>query len=419
MMAPQAMQTPSQKELQDFNPNDLVDRTGQLPFFHFEWKEPGKKKGEKVPPQRKKKRRQLSIPNRAMIALHKLFRVHLEVAIAQMGDESASSDNYPLRRIPSATGCVPGSNHFKNSLAHKGKRFYYVTDLKSAYPSVDLHRLTILLVFIFKYRTYKDEYGIRYFGRNELAHFAMETDLAFAQWESFVKMAFGGLGGHGLAVGGPLSPYLLNLYCEVFLDSRVRQYCEKREDRQHPEKTILYTRYVDDLVWSSDTIISSERRREFRRMISEAGFTVNHRKSQVLDRENGIVFITKVGLDERKNGTSLVFPDRKRQRLEGIIKSFLCEPFQKDNPEVIAGLAAEFLHYYSLSYPVESIKRPEPTRSDKRTFGLCKEFEKAALPNLERLRYARERKQHEKGEQIHREKKLRNILKARKARTGR
>jgi hypothetical protein len=133
-----------------FDPNDLVDWTGKLPSFHFEWREPGKKKGEKLPPNRKKKRRKLCIPNRAMrLRCTSFFKVHLEMAIDLMGDESDGSDNYTLRRLPSATGCVSGSNHFKNSAAHISKKFFYVTDFAHAYPSVDLKRLTMLLVYIF------------------------------------------------------------------------------------------------------------------------------------------------------------------------------------------------------------------------------------------------------------------------------
>jgi hypothetical protein len=105
-----------------WNPNDFVDWTGKLPSFHFEWREPGKKKGEKLPPNRRKKRRKLCIPNRAMrLRCTSASNVHLEMAIDLMGDESDGSDNYTLRRLPSATGCVSGSNHFKNAAAHIGK----------------------------------------------------------------------------------------------------------------------------------------------------------------------------------------------------------------------------------------------------------------------------------------------------------
>lgn len=405
-MATRAKRIPSEeKELRDFNPNDLVDRMGQLPSFFIGWKEPGKKKGEKLPPQRRKKRRLISIPNRAMTGLHKLFKTHVEDAIGRMGDGNGGKDNFTLRKFPSATGCVSGSNYFKNGAMHADKRFFYITDFEDAYPSVDLRRLAVLLVFIFKYPVYKVDYSVRQFGRNELAHYAMETDPMFDCMLSFVKMAFGNIGGEGLAVGGPLSPYLLNLYCEVFLDNRVRQYCERLEDREHPEKQILYSRYVDDLVWSSDTIISSKRRKELRRMISEAGFSVNHWKSRVLDKRKGAVFVTKVGLENRDGRAVLVFPKKKRWRLEGLIKSYLTEPFQNDNPEMITGVAAEFLHYFKLV---------SPTEADKRTFRLCKRFEEKAAPYLSKLYHERERSRSEKEEAEKREQKRKRLLSIRR-----
>lgn len=420
-MAIRAKKAPSQqKELTGWNPNDLVDKAGELPSFYLEWREPGKKKGEKLPPQRRKKRRLLSIPNHSMIALHKLFKTHLEAAIDRMGDGSDGSDNYTLRRLPSATGCVLGSNHYKNAEAHAKKKFFYITDFANAYPNVDLRRLTILLVYIFRYEVYGLDYSVRSFGRNELAHFAVETDPMFEQWYSFVRMAFGGIRGEGLTVGGPLSPMLLNLYCEVYLDGRIRQYLEKLEDRRDPNTKILYTRYVDDLVFSSGRFIFFKRREEFRRMIAEAGFEVNHRKTKLVDKDHGTVFVTKVGLENRKGDPTIVFPKKKRCRLEGIIKSFLCEPFQVDKPEVITGMAAEFLHYYRLvtTDPHDKGKRLEPSRSDMRTFAWCKAFEEVAAPHLKKLQFAREKSTGEKEENRKREKHLKHVLKARMRRAA-
>lgn len=422
-MATKAKNAPSkQKGLVGFNPNDLVDKAGVLPSFHLDWREPGKKKGEKLPPQRRKKRRLLSIPNRPMVMLHKLFKTHLDAAIDRMGDGNEGSDNYTLRRLLSSTGCVTGSNHYKNAELHIKKKFFYITDFTNAYPSVDLRRLTILLVYIFRYDLYGLDYSVRSFGRNELAHYAMETDPMFEQWYSFVRMAFGGIRGEGLTVGGPLSPTLLNLYCEVYLDSRIRQYLKKLEDRRDPGTQILYSRYVDDLVFSSSRFIFFGHREELRRMIADAGFRVNHRKSKVIDKDHGTVFITKVGLEDRGNKktvtSTIVFPKKKRCRLEGIIKSFLCEPFQIDTPEIIAGMAAEFLHYYRLvtTDPNDKEKRTEPSRSDARTFRWCKAFEEIA--DLKQLQYAKEKEKERKELEARQEKHLKHVLKARMRRAA-
>jgi hypothetical protein len=199
-------------------------------------------------------------------------------------------------------------------------------------------------------------------------------------------MAFGGMYGDGLAVGGNLSPYLLNLYCEVFLDSRLREKFAKAEDKLAPERTITYTRYVDDLVFSRGILISIDTRREIRNYIEEAGFEINHRKSRVLARKMGTVFVTKQGLgesmeeelmgdeDAEESGKNLpavlVFPQKKRRRIHGIIGSYLAPKFWNDAPEVVRGLIAEFLHYYK---NVET-----KTKTDAKTFALCKQFLEAS-----------------------------------------
>ncbi len=104
-------------------------------------------------------------------------------------------------------------------------------------------------------------------------------------------------------------------------------------------------------------------------IIENAGFQVNHRKSKVLDKQQGAVHVTKVGIELIETEAVLRFPQRKRRRIEGVLKSYLVVPFQKDNPEVIRGMIAEFLYYYSLV---------TPTKSDERTMALCKRFQNAS-----------------------------------------
>ena len=371
-----ALSVPKEKEL-EFNPLSLIPMAGKNPSFDFVWKDVSQKAGEHVPTQRRKKRRLIGRPNSVMKRLHQLFNEYLEKAINDIGTNEKDKESYTLRKMPSATGCVPGSNPYVNAKKHIGRRFCYITDFADAYPSVDLHRLTTLLVFIFKHSVYGIDYAVRTFARNELAQFAMEADLLFPKMYSFVQFAFGGLYGKGLAVGGTLSPYLLNLYCEVYLDSRIRQHCEKTKDLKHPEKELVYSRYVDDLVFSSSTIISSERRGLLRQFIVEAGFHVNHRKSKVLDRSMGAVHITKVGLEESKTGTVIRFPQKKRRRIEGMMKSYLAQPFQQDKPEITRGMIAEFLYYYS---------QVTPTASDERTMKLCRKFNETSAAYRKRYK---------------------------------
>ncbi len=388
--------TPAESE---WNPLDLVQEAGERPSFYFKWGNPSEKTSSgapAVPRKQKKKRRLIGSPNPAMERLHTLFKNELEKAIERMGRENT----YTLRYLPSSTGCVPGSNQLKNIKRHEMGEYFYITDFQNAYQSVDLDRLTVLLVYIFKYAHWRADYSLRQLARNELAQFAIKDDPLFKGMRSFVNIAFAGLRVQGLAVGGPLSPYLLNLYCEVYLDSRLRDHFERKELRSHPEKSVVIGRFVDDLVISRGTLISSDARREIRMMINDAGFQVKHLKSKVLKRSMGTVFITGLGLrsppredDVEEDGVImeegiLVFPRKKRRRIEGAMKSYLkpvpprlgsgtsLPGYWNDSPEQVLGLAAEFVHYYS------NVRTPN--KSDERTMNLYKQFLEVAKPHLKK-----------------------------------
>lgn len=358
--------TRQKEELIDFS--SFIRNTGGDPSFTFEWGYPKEKHGEKLPKKLRGKRRLISRPNPAMRALHISFGKFLYERM-----DALQGPDRSMLKLKSSTGCVPGSNHYMNALQHSQGKYFYITDFSHAYPSVDLRRLTLLLLFILRREKYSD-YSFLMFAGNELAHFALEEDPNFQQALGFVRFAFGGLHGEGLAVGGILSPFLLNLYCEVFLDSRLRYYCEKKKVHGSPETFITYTRYVDDLVFSRGIVFSSTTRKEIERFIHEAGFTVNRRKTRILNVDQGTVFVTKVGMrvaaEQEQSSLVIVFPQSKRRRLHGIIKSYLATPFQNDSPEVVRGLAAEFLYYYKLV--------DNPTKTDEKTFVLCKAFEQAS-----------------------------------------
>ena len=368
-----------------FDPNTLLSEVSGVPDFNFIWGDPKGKKGVKLPSKLRGKRRLIGHPNGAMRKLHSLFGAFLQHQLEAMGD-----DGKWLRILPSATGCVPKSNPMNNSEKHVQGKFFYTTDFAHAYPSVDLERLSLLLTFIFRHEEYGIYYSVDQFARNELAHYAMRCDPLFPRMQGFIAFAFGGLYGKGLAVGGPLSPLLLNLYSEVFLDSRLRTFFYKKLNLKAPERTITYTRYVDDLVFSRGIPIPFFMRSEIRQFITDAGFEVNHRKSSVRSRAMGTVFVTKIGMRADKSASEdahpalLVFPQKKRRRIHGIIQSYLATPYWNDSPEVIRGVIAEFLHYYKHVVI--------PTKTDAKTFAMCREFEQVSEPY--RKDYTKKKRQH-------------------------
>jgi hypothetical protein len=325
---------------------DFLGAIGGEPKMDFHWKEVAGK------------RRLLGNPNKAMRVLHEQFGWHIKSAIRDLQEDV----NYGIRRLPSATGCVPSSNPTKNALRHAKGKFFYVTDLKDAYPSIDLERLALFLTFLFHYKEHAigGNVSLKFFMWSD-GHDRIRQDPLFGQLLTLLQCHFSGLHGKGLAIGGPLSPYLMNLYCEVYLDSQLRPWCTKRG--------ITYTRYVDDLVFSSETAyIREDQRKKIREFINAAGFRPNHRKSKVLVLRRGTVFITKVGLESRSDHATarLVFPQRKRRRLRNAIMDYLT--WQTDWPEKVSGLVAEFLYHY------KNVGTGR-TASDKKLFALCWAFE--------------------------------------------
>ncbi len=259
---------------------------------------------------------------------------------------------------------MKGSNSQKNALQHRLGRFFYITDIKDAYPSLDLERLALFITRVVKHTEYEEEISLKFFGvdpRKDL----IRDDPIFREVLGLLRMYFSGSYGDGLAVGGPSSPFLMNLFCEVFIDAPLRRLCEKW--------ALKYARYVDDLTFSSELIISAEQRKEIRKIIEAAGFQVNHRKSRILARSMGTVFVTQVGLAEQ-SGTAvarLVFPQKKRRHLHRVIHDYLAQ--RTDWPEQVSGYIAEFLYYYK----VVGAK----TATDRKTFALCRWFEKVWAMN--------------------------------------
>ena len=330
----------------DDNPFLLTDALGGHPSIDFFWKEAGGK------------RRLVGNSNNPMRRLHRLFGGYIRTGIATMG-----KDNYPLRRFPSASAFVTGANPLKNAQRHANGRFFYITDIWNAYPSVDLEKLAGLIVYIRKYDVHRADFSLSMLGQRSLLLEELKDDALFPLLSAFLKFFCSGMYGRGLAVGGTLSPYLFNLFCEVYVDAGLRQMCKKYD--------ITYSRYADDCVFSRNKPIIRDIRKELRECITRGGFVVNHRKSKVLSREMGAVFVTKIGLRDSTAATEdtleaiLVFSQKKRRCLHGMIGSYLSG--QMDWPEKVSGFIAEFLYYYK--------NVGTPTCTDQKTFALCKKFE--------------------------------------------
>ena len=312
------------------------------------------------------KSKTIAAPNKYMRELQQRFLSDLKTHVhAQIGN-----DFFPLRELLSATGFIKGSNSMINAQKHVASNYFFITDLVKAFPNIDLERLAALLIYIYKADHYRTLFDIRHINRRYEEIFEDEDyELAL----NFVTKYLSGQYQQGLAIGGPASPYLMNIYCEAYLDVHLRRFCENNGN-------IIYTRYADDLTFSrASGFMGKDLRRNLRKLIQEAGFEINHRKSYVRWFDVGEVVITKTILSKSKGVkvAKLVFSQKARRKLHGLIKSYL--HMQMDHPEVVSGHIAGFLHYY------KNVKTP--TRSDEKTFSLCKAFEEAWAPYKSKYSY--------------------------------
>lgn len=213
-----------------------------------------------------KKRRVIYMPNPAMKSLHKRFLVKLR----------------PLLYLPFATGAVPRGSARANVVIHRNSRYFYITDLRDAFLSVDDGRLLKVLTEIDPEESRKD-----------LGEFIRRFCIA---------------PGGGLYVGSPSSPDLFNVYAGHLIDVQLGELCARYG--------IIYTRYLDDLVFSSGQAIGKRKRRAIREIIYSAGFEVNQRKSRVCDLRQAPIKINGIGLEY---GGRIFVPRQYTRRTMGLI----------------------------------------------------------------------------------------------------
>lgn len=224
------------------------------------------------------KRRRISAPNKPMLALHK----RLVEDIREVGFYS-----------PSATGCKEGSSPYKNVMRHSvsiGKkkkkifpRYFYLLDLKSAYENIQIDLLVEAMEHFFPVLK----------GQN-----VKKFLLGYCIHPEF----------KGLYAGSPSSPDLFNLYCEYVLDRDLRELCEKHG--------LIYTRYLDDLTFSSSRPIGIKKRKQICQLIRRAQFDISPKKALLRDLDKGPICINGIGI--RKDGSTFL-PRKNAEEISSLL----------------------------------------------------------------------------------------------------
>lgn len=137
-------------------------------------------------------------------------------------------------------GGVKRKSNITNSVEHKGKKYLFTTDLKTFFPAISYVQIHSMFVQL----GYKPH---------------------FAHWlTKFSSFRF------ELPQGTPTSTYVANL---VFLptDLKIIEFCDQND--------ITYTRYVDDLTFSSQKDFSHLLNSLLEIVTNSGKFKINHRKT--------------------------------------------------------------------------------------------------------------------------------------------
>ena len=207
------------------------------------------------PVSKQRKDREIWAPDHTMTIIHERF---LEQLYA-LGVE-----------LPYATGGMPGNSPAKNAEHHADNRYFYMLDLKSAYSQIDMWALAHVLV-----------------GQG------LDNDvndvLDFLNLYCKVPL------GSGLCTGAPSSPMLFNLACEE-LDRQLGVFAD--------EHGITYTRYLDDLAFSSKDTgfplrdrIGKLTRQKIHQTVEGCGLVLHPEKTKAHDRHAAPVVITGIQIN--------------------------------------------------------------------------------------------------------------------------
>ncbi|MDR2970614.1 MAG: reverse transcriptase family protein, partial [Bacteroidales bacterium] len=132
-------------------------------------------------------------------------------------------------------------NIVANAEVHTGKKHVLNIDLKDFFPSISARRIKAL-------------FSSPYFNYNEQIATAL-TLLTTYQAK--------------LPTGAPTSPVLSNFVC-LELDADLRSFCQ--------ENQLQFTRYADDLTFSSNTLIPQDTIQNIKQIIQKHGFEINEKK---------------------------------------------------------------------------------------------------------------------------------------------
>ncbi|MAQ77419.1 hypothetical protein CL684_02750 [Candidatus Campbellbacteria bacterium] len=221
--------------------------------------------------------------------------------------------------LPSAAGGLPGNSPKRNLMRHKRQtksshkpfypRYWFMTDISNAYGNVKLD----LLIEATR------EYFIEIIEEEMIEQF-------------FLRYCMSEDG--GLVVGAPLSPLLFNIYCEKKIDESLRKYCDMH--------SITYSRYLDDLTFSSEFPIGRKKRKKLLNIVREGEFQINIKKTHLGDLHKKAIEINGIGLRKTSSSYVIFTPRHYLSHIRGLLNLVLKEK-TNISPQIIHGKMGLFL----------------------------------------------------------------------------
>jgi RNA-directed DNA polymerase len=166
-------------------------------------------------------------------------------------------------KIHEASACRPGKGIIWNANKHVGKKLMVNLDLKDFFGSITSSKIRKILFY------YLPDYNIK-----DIEYFC-----EIATYEN------------KLTVGSPCSPIIADMIC-YNMDKALTELAENNN--------AVYTRYVDDITFSSDdTYFPYKCMKEIHRIINMYGFKINYSKYRI--RRNGRHEVTGLVTNKKVN----------------------------------------------------------------------------------------------------------------------
>ncbi len=280
-----------------------------------------------------KKVRTLSIPNEAMRYVHENliawlgWRFEAVMTSAQGRDLiPVEPHSHPVDRF--ATCGKRGDSPIRNILRHSRGIHFLQEDIKDAYGSVTPERLAKALLAYFP---------------GELRDGLFDDDsrlIALLRRYFFAKEG-------GLSTGGPASVLLFNVFAAYWIDWPIWNALEQhRADRDARASgwaynpPVEYTRYIDNLDFSSSEALPEHLGKLVRDTLARCGMRVSDHKATRTDIRKQAVFITGIGMDHR-GGRRLFIGQRYTHKVIALMHRVITGmPLYNTTPVRIQGMAA-------------------------------------------------------------------------------